>query len=78
MSVPPAPQGVPAPAPASAAESDAGPRQVAAHRQAVEDLLRAWFRDHPPARETVELSCAAGRLLAADVQAPGNLPPFTN
>ncbi|MCC9175936.1 molybdopterin molybdotransferase MoeA [Arthrobacter sp. zg-Y179] len=74
MSVEPAPQG--APAPASAAPG--GPRTVAAHRQAVEDLLRTWFRNHPPAHETVVLNAAAGRLLAADVRAPGNLPPFTN
>ncbi|MCQ1948028.1 gephyrin-like molybdotransferase Glp [Arthrobacter sp. zg-Y1116] len=77
MSVEPAPQGVPAPA--SAAPSDtAGPRQAAAHRQAVEDLLRTWFQAHPPAHETVALNAAAGRLLAAEVRAPGNLPPFTN
>ncbi|MCQ1958022.1 molybdopterin molybdotransferase MoeA [Arthrobacter sp. zg-Y826] len=74
MSVEPAPQGVPA----RASAATAGPRTVAAHRQAVEDLLRTWFRDHPPAHETVALNAAAGRLLAAEVRAPGNLPPFTN
>ncbi|MCC9206177.1 molybdopterin molybdotransferase MoeA [Arthrobacter sp. zg-Y769] len=76
MSVQPAPQGVPAPG--SAVPSATGPRQVAAHREAVEALLRTWFAAQPPARETIPLASAAGRILAAEVRAPGNLPPFTN
>ncbi|KAD3515394.1 molybdopterin molybdenumtransferase MoeA [Arthrobacter yangruifuii] len=87
MSVSPAPQGVPVPgqaqtppaSPASpAVPAGSGPRTVAAHRDAVEDLLRRWFLAHPPAQESVALDSAAGRLLAEEVRAPGNLPPFTN
>ncbi|MCC3295470.1 molybdopterin molybdotransferase MoeA [Arthrobacter sp. zg-Y411] len=55
-----------------------GPRSVAAHQAAVAELLRHWFEAHPPAAETVPVAEAAGRVLAADVHAPGNLPPFTN
>ncbi|MCQ2001933.1 molybdopterin molybdotransferase MoeA [Arthrobacter zhaoxinii] len=76
MSASPAPQGVPASA--AAPGPAAGRREVAAHREAVEDLLRTWFLAHPPAHESIALGEAAGRLLAADVRAPGNLPPFTN
>ena len=55
-----------------------GPRTVEAHRAAVLDLLRTWFQRHPPATETLHLADAVGRVLADDVHAPGNLPPFTN
>ena len=54
------------------------PLTVAAHQQAVAELLRHWFDAHPPTAETVSLAQAAGRVLSADVHAPGDLPPFTN
>ncbi|MCC9178832.1 molybdopterin molybdotransferase MoeA [Arthrobacter sp. zg-Y750] len=87
MSTQPLPQGAPR-APeqvphggqhsASGQHSAHGARSVAEHREAVRELLATWFEAHPPARETVGLATAAGRVLAEDMYAPGNLPPFTN
>ena len=68
----------PAPGKAPASENPGRPRSVAAHRAAVGELLGSRFRAHPPAAETLPLAAARGRVLAADVHAPGNLPPFTN
>ena len=48
------------------------------HRDAVRELLHTWFLARPPASETLALADAAGRVLDADVHAPGSLPPFTN
>ncbi|MDM7990350.1 gephyrin-like molybdotransferase Glp [Arthrobacter sp. zg-Y877] len=76
MSAQSVPPGVPAAVPA--VPPAAGPRPVEVHRKAVEDLLGDWFRAHPPTGETIQLDQAAGRILAAEVRAPGNLPPFTN
>ncbi|MCC3269818.1 molybdopterin molybdotransferase MoeA [Arthrobacter sp. zg-Y809] len=54
------------------------PRSVAEHRMAVLDLLAAGFRERPQAAEDEFLISARGRVLAADVAAPGSLPPFAN
>lgn len=54
------------------------PRSVAEHRDAVLNLLAAGFRERTPGTEDTELTSARGRILAADVAAPGSLPPFAN
>lgn len=58
-------------------------RTVVEHQQAVEELLRgSWARPRPSVADDgggdVQLSLAAGRVLAADLQAPISLPPFAN
>ena len=69
---------VPAAGHGPAGAAGPGPRSVEEHRDAVRDLLHTWFQAHPPAGETLALADATGRVLAADVHAPGSLPPFTN
>lgn len=54
------------------------PRSVAEHQRAVLDLVAAGFRERPPGQENTDLHGARGRILAVDVTAPGNLPPFAN
>ena len=55
-----------------------GPRTVAEHQGAVLDLLAAGLRERPPGSEELDLASARGRILAADLAAPGSLPPFAN
>jgi molybdopterin molybdotransferase len=60
------------------ARSPRPPRSVAEHRDAVRNLLAAGFRERPQGTEDTDLISARGRILAADVAAPGSLPPFAN
>lgn len=58
-------------------------RTVVEHQQAVEELLRgSWARFRASVMDdtgsAVQVSSAAGRVLAADLQAPISLPPFAN
>ena len=53
-------------------------RTVEEHRDAVLRLLEAGLATAPERSETLQLAAAAGRVLAADVHAPGSLPPFDN
>ena len=53
-------------------------RTVEEHRDAVLRLLEAGRAVAPESANTVDLMSAAGRILAADVYAPGSLPPFDN
>ena len=55
-----------------------GPRTVAEHQGAVLDLLAAGLRERPPGSEELDLASARNRILAADLAAPGSLPPFAN
>lgn len=54
------------------------PRSAAEHQDAVRNLLAAGFRERPPGTEDTDLISARGQILAADVAAPGSLPPFAN
>ncbi|MBT8160172.1 MULTISPECIES: gephyrin-like molybdotransferase Glp [Arthrobacter] len=51
-------------------------RSVAAHREAVQELLSGLGSPH--STEVVPLMAALGRVLAVDVVAPLSLPPFAN
>ena len=53
-------------------------RTVEEHRSAVLGLLEACRAGAPERISTVDLLSAAGKILAADVHAPGSLPPFDN
>ncbi|MEZ2391074.1 gephyrin-like molybdotransferase Glp [bacterium RCC_150] len=57
-------------------------RSVAAHRQAVQELLSGLAGHGSPGRarntEQLPLVAALGRVLAVDVRAPRSLPPFAN
>lgn len=72
------PTSPPADAPGARPAGPGSPRSVAEHQEAVLNLLSAGFRERPPGREDTDLLGARGRILAADVAAPGNLPPFAN
>lgn len=52
-------------------------RSVAEHQQAVAGLFR-WSSSYAGATEELALADARLRVLAADVHAPGSLPPFDN
>ena len=56
----------------------AATRTVEEHRGAVLRLLEGRLAAAPQGTDTVDLVSAAGRILAADVRAPGSLPPFDN
>ena len=76
----------PAPGPAEAPGTGAGhgtdhggaARSVGEHRDAVRRLLMDRFAARPPAVRTLPLLQARGLLTAADIHAPGSLPPFDN
>ncbi|WP_104161841.1 gephyrin-like molybdotransferase Glp [Arthrobacter sp. ZGTC212] len=72
------PTTTPADEPGARPAGPGAPRSVAGHQEAVLDLLAAGFRERPPGQEDTDLISARGRILAADVAAPGNLPPFAN
>lgn len=55
-----------------------GPLSVAEHRDAVRRLLTDRFAARPPAVRTLPLLQARGLVTAADIHAPGSLPPFDN
>lgn len=54
------------------------PRSVAEHQASVEALLRSRFTSASSTVEKIPLAQARGRVLAADVHAPTDLPPFAN
>ena len=59
-------------------DTASGPRSVAEHGEAVRTLLAAHFAARPLGSARLPLAEALGRVTAADVHAPGSLPPFAN
>ena len=70
------PAGPDTPPPGGSGQTAAG--SVAGHRDAVLELLALHFNRHPLDSGELPLAEARGRILAADVPAAGNLPPFAN